>query len=57
MIGRGEYSFTKSWSLMHWMCCDINLERAFIMQDLNRNISRSIKRGLARAAYLGIQIL
>jgi hypothetical protein len=27
------------------------------MQDPNRNISRSIKSGLARAAYLGIQIL
>jgi hypothetical protein len=27
------------------------------MQGPNRNIRRSIKRGLARAAYLGIQIL
>jgi hypothetical protein len=35
----------------------MNLETAFIMQGPNRNISRSIKRDLARAAYLGIQVL
>jgi hypothetical protein len=35
----------------------MNLEKAFIIQDPNMNISRSIKGGLARAAYLGIQIL
>jgi hypothetical protein len=35
----------------------MNLERAFIMQDPNRNIRRSIKMALARAVYLGIQIL
>jgi hypothetical protein len=35
----------------------MNLEREFIMQGPNRNISRSIKRGLAGAEYLGIQIL
>jgi hypothetical protein len=35
----------------------MNLERGFIMQGPNRNIRRIIKRGLARAAYLGIKIL
>jgi hypothetical protein len=35
----------------------MNLEKAFIMQGPNRNISRNIKRGMVRAAYLGIQSL
>jgi hypothetical protein len=35
----------------------MNLETAFIVQGPNRNISRTIKKGLARAAYLRIQIL
>jgi hypothetical protein len=34
----------------------MNLEKAFIIPDRNRSI-RSIKRGLAKAAYLWIQIL
>jgi hypothetical protein len=56
-IGSGEYFLTKSWSLICSICQDINLETAFIMQGPNRNISRSLTRGLARAAYLGIQIV
>jgi hypothetical protein len=56
-VGWGEYSLTKSWSLIHWTCWNMDLDRAFIMQGPNRNISRSIKSGLPRAAYLGIQIL
>jgi hypothetical protein len=35
----------------------MNLERAFIIQGPNRSIRRRIKSSLARAAYLGIQIL
>jgi hypothetical protein len=57
MEGRGEYFLSKSWSLIHWTCWDMNLERAFIIQGPHRSISRTIKNGLARAAYLGIQIL
>jgi hypothetical protein len=45
LMHRGEYSLTKSWNLIYWTCWDMNLERAFIIQGPNRNVSRSIKRG------------
>jgi hypothetical protein len=34
----------------------MNLERAFIMQDPNRGIRRSIKRGPARVSAQGAQL-
>jgi hypothetical protein len=35
----------------------MNLEKTFIIPDRNMSIRRSKKRGLAKAAYLWIQIL
>jgi hypothetical protein len=39
--------FTMSWNFIHWTFWDMNLEKAFITQGPNRNISRSTKRGPA----------